>query len=131
MGNENGAHHVCAEVAQALVDVGFTIPARASPCRVGEARGRTNHGDLAQTPVTRTGATRTLARRTAHLAGLLQASLHPGIRRTCQPSGDLTPGLPGPRRVRSTFPPGLRGIGRLRQDSEALSFATHVPDGAT
>ncbi len=27
VGNEDGAHHVCAEVFQSLDDVGFTIPA--------------------------------------------------------------------------------------------------------
>jgi multimeric flavodoxin WrbA len=28
-GNEDGAHHVIAEVAQALIDIGFTVPAQA------------------------------------------------------------------------------------------------------
>lgn len=37
VGNEDGAHHVSAEVFQALNDVGFTIPANAVAYWVGEA----------------------------------------------------------------------------------------------
>ena len=32
VGNEDGAHHVTAELYQALADVGFTIPANAVSC---------------------------------------------------------------------------------------------------
>ena len=80
VGNEDGAHHVCAELFQALVDVGFTIPASASTYWVGEAMGGTNYVDLERTPEKTAGTTRTLARLTAHLAGLLKASAYPGIK---------------------------------------------------
>ena len=39
-GNEDGAHHISAELYQALSDVGFTIPANAVSYWVGEAMGR-------------------------------------------------------------------------------------------
>ncbi|WP_439519281.1 flavodoxin family protein [Hydrogenophaga sp.] len=81
VGNEDGAHHVCAEVFQALVDVGFTIPASASTYWVGEAMGDTNYVDLDATPEKTAGTTRTLARLTAHLAGVLKASSYPSIKK--------------------------------------------------
>lgn len=80
VGNEDGAHHVCAELFQALVDVGFTVPASASTYWVGEAMGSTNYIDLGPTPQKVAGTTRTLARLTAHLAGLLKASPYPSIK---------------------------------------------------
>lgn len=80
VGNEDGAHHVCAEVFQALVDVGFTVPASASTYWVGEAMGSTNYVDLDKTPEKTAGTTRTLARLSAHLAGVLKASAYPSIK---------------------------------------------------
>lgn len=50
VGNEDGAHHVSAELYQALNDVGFTIPANAVAYWVGEAMGSTNFVDLDETP---------------------------------------------------------------------------------
>src|SRR3954453_616943 len=46
VGNEDGAHHVTAEVAQALVDVGFSVPAQAATYWVGEAMGSVDYQDL-------------------------------------------------------------------------------------
>ena len=40
VGNEDGAHHVAAEVYQALVDVGFTIPANGQVYWVGRGHGQ-------------------------------------------------------------------------------------------
>lgn len=40
VGNEDGAHHVTAELYQALADVGFTVPANAATYWVGEAMGQ-------------------------------------------------------------------------------------------
>ncbi|HVR54929.1 MAG TPA: NAD(P)H-dependent oxidoreductase, partial [Pseudorhodoferax sp.] len=80
VGNEDGAHHVCAELFQALVDVGFTVPASASTYWVGVAMGSTNYVDLAATPEKTAGTTRTLARLTAHLARLLRGSGYPSIK---------------------------------------------------
>ena len=78
VGNEDGAHHVSAELFQALADVGFTIAAGGPSYWVGEAMGDVDYKDLKKTPE-KTGLTnRMLARNTAHLAALLKASPYPG-----------------------------------------------------
>ncbi|WP_312367089.1 flavodoxin family protein [Ensifer sp.] len=78
VGNEDGAHHVSAEVFQALNDVGFTIPANAVAYWVGEAMGSTNFVDLRKTPDTVKTMIAMLARNASHLAGLLKKSVYPG-----------------------------------------------------
>lgn len=78
VGNEDGAHHVSAELYQALNDVGFTIPANAVAYWVGEAVGSTNFVDLDETPEEVETMIAMLARNTAHLAGLLKESQYPG-----------------------------------------------------
>ena len=78
VGNEDGAHHVSAEVYQALNDVGFTIPANAVAYWVGEAMGSTNFVDLDEVPEVVTSAVDMLVRNTVHLAGLLSKSQYPG-----------------------------------------------------
>lgn len=78
VGNEDGAHHVSAELFQALNDVGFTIPANAVAYWVGEAMGSTNFVDLTETPETVTKMVSMLARNTAHVAALLKANQYPG-----------------------------------------------------
>ncbi len=78
VGNEDGAHHVSAELFQALNDVGFTIPANAVAYWVGEAMGSTNFVDLKETPEAVQTMVSMLARNAAHLAGLLQQSQYPG-----------------------------------------------------
>ncbi|KQV12175.1 flavodoxin [Rhizobium sp. Root1203] len=78
VGNEDGAHHVSAELFQALNDVGFTVPANAVAYRVGEAMGSTNFVDLKRTPKAVQAMISMLARNTAHLAGLLKRSQYPG-----------------------------------------------------
>ena len=77
VGNEDGAHHVCAELFQALSDVGFTIPAQAATYWVGEAMQAVDYRDLDTTPEKTAGTTQLLARNATHLAGLLQASNYP------------------------------------------------------
>jgi multimeric flavodoxin WrbA len=77
VGNEDGAHHVCAEVFQALGDVGFTIPAQAATYWVGEAMQAVDYRDLDATPEKTAGTTQMLARNATHLAGLLKASNYP------------------------------------------------------
>lgn len=77
VGNEDGAHHVTAELYQALADVGFTIPGGSSAYWVGEAMGSVNYIDLEKTPEKLAGVTRTLASNAAHLAGLLQRQPYP------------------------------------------------------
>ena len=77
VGNEDGAHHVCAEVFQALDDVGFTIPAAGCTYWVGEAMGSVDYQDLHPRPQKTTTTTADMARHLAHLAGLLKASPYP------------------------------------------------------
>jgi multimeric flavodoxin WrbA len=71
VGNEDGAHHVTAEVLQALNDVGLTIPAAAGTYWVGEAMGKVDYVDAGPKPDTTGAATKTLAANAAHLARLL------------------------------------------------------------
>ncbi|MCL2541364.1 MAG: NAD(P)H-dependent oxidoreductase [Nocardioidaceae bacterium] len=77
VGNEDGAHHVTAQVAQALTDVGFTLPPNAVTYWVGEAMHGTDYRDLAETPEKTAGTTRTLAANTTHLARLLRDAEYP------------------------------------------------------
>lgn len=78
VGNEDGAHHVCAELYQALNDVGFTIAPNAVAYWVGEAMGSTNFSDLEHIPETVTKAVDMLARNTVHLARLTKENAYPG-----------------------------------------------------
>ncbi|WP_250622949.1 flavodoxin family protein [Pinirhizobacter soli] len=77
VGNEDGAHHVSAELYQALADVGFTIPAGSSAYWVGEAMGSKNYIDLPKTPEKVNETVQTLARHCFHLAGLLDRHPYP------------------------------------------------------
>ncbi|MDQ7997929.1 MAG: NAD(P)H-dependent oxidoreductase [Luteibacter sp.] len=77
VGNEDGAHHVTAEMYQALADVGFTIPAGSSAYWVGEAMSDTNYIDLKKTPEKVAKTIATLTTNAAHLATLLKASNYP------------------------------------------------------
>lgn len=77
VGNEDGAHHVTAEVLQALNDVGFTIPAAGGTYWVGEAMGKVDYKDAGPKPDTTGAAAKTLAANAAHLARLLVASPYP------------------------------------------------------
>ncbi|HYG41320.1 MAG TPA: NAD(P)H-dependent oxidoreductase [Bordetella sp.] len=77
VGNEDGAHHVCAELFQALNDVGFTLPASASTYWVGEGMHKTDFQDLSATPPKTAQATRELALNCVHLAQGLRASPYP------------------------------------------------------
>jgi multimeric flavodoxin WrbA len=77
VGNEDGAHHVTAEVWQALNDVGFTVPAAAVTYWVGEAMHGTDYQDLDETPETTASTTKTLAGNVAHLARVLRADPYP------------------------------------------------------
>ncbi|HEY9131965.1 MAG TPA: NAD(P)H-dependent oxidoreductase [Dyella sp.] len=77
VGNEDGAHHVSAELYQALADVGFSIPAGSPAYWVGEAMGSKNYIDLPQTPEKVSGTIQTLARHCFHLASLLERYPYP------------------------------------------------------
>lgn len=77
VGNEDGAHHVTAELYQGLADLGFTIPAAGATYWVGEAMQKTDYKDLPQAPEKTASTTRTLASNAAHLARLLQDNPYP------------------------------------------------------
>ena len=78
VGNEDGAHHVTAELFQALNDVGWTIPAMASCYWVGEALHKTNFEDLKPVPREVCDLASGVAASAAHLARLIKASGYPG-----------------------------------------------------
>ncbi len=78
VGNEDGAHHVSAELFQALNDVGFTIPANAVTYWVGEAMGSVNFVDLEEIPEVVRSTLDLVARNTVHVARLLKAQSYPG-----------------------------------------------------
>lgn len=66
VGNEDGAHHVAAEVLQALLEVGFSAPPGGVTYWVGEAMGSVNYIDPKTTPKAVADWT-PLASNTAHL----------------------------------------------------------------
>lgn len=77
VGNEDGAHHVVAELSQALSDTGFTIPANGSTYWVGEAMQGVDFKDKQPTPEKTAQTTSTLAANAAHLARLLKDAPYP------------------------------------------------------
>lgn len=77
VGNEDGAHHVSAEVFQALDDVGFSLAPNAVTYWVGRAMEGVDYKDLDEIPEKVAAATATLAANTAHLARLLRAAPYP------------------------------------------------------
>ena len=78
VGNEDGAHHVSAELYQALNDVGFSIAPNAVTYWVGEAMHGTDYQDLDGTPDVVDNATRMMVRNAVHLARLLKDNSYPG-----------------------------------------------------
>ena len=79
VGNEDGAHHVTAELLQALNDTGWTIPAQAACYWVGEAMHKTDFKDLPKIPDNVQGLAAMLAANAAHLAQLLQSKPYAGV----------------------------------------------------
>ncbi len=77
VGNEDGAHHVAAELFQGLSDVGFTIPAGGMTYWVGEAMHKTDYKDLDEGSDKTNQATTTAAANAVHLARLLKAAPYP------------------------------------------------------
>ena len=74
VGNEDGAHHVIADLGQGLADAGFTLAAQGSTCWVGQAMHTTDCQDLQRSPESTAIATGMAIRNAAHLARLLKAS---------------------------------------------------------
>jgi len=79
VGNEDGAHHVTAELLQALNDTGWTAPAQAACYWVGEAMHKTDFKDLPKVPDNVQGLAAILASDAAHLANLLKQQPYPGV----------------------------------------------------
>jgi multimeric flavodoxin WrbA len=79
VGNEDGAHHVTAELLQALNDTGWTIPAQAACYWVGEAMHKTDFKDLPQVPDNVHGLAGILAANAVHVANLLRGQPYPGV----------------------------------------------------
>jgi multimeric flavodoxin WrbA len=77
VGNEDGAHHVSAELFQGLNDVGFSLAPGAVVYWVGEAMQTTDYKDLKSTPENVISTTVSLALNTTHMARLLQESMYP------------------------------------------------------
>jgi multimeric flavodoxin WrbA len=77
VGNEDGAHHVSAELYQGLNDAGFTLPANAVTYWVGEAMHGTDYKDKQPQPEVTAKTIATLAANAAHLARLLQGAQYP------------------------------------------------------
>ncbi len=77
VGNEDGAHHVSAELYQALGDVGFTVPANGVTYWVGEAMQGIDYQDKDPRPESTEQTTRTLAANASHLARLLRDNPYP------------------------------------------------------
>jgi multimeric flavodoxin WrbA len=78
VGNEDGAHHVSAELCQALFEVGFTIPAGGTTYWVGEAMGSKEYRDFRTPPKAVAEWTPMLASNAVHLARLLKTQNYPG-----------------------------------------------------
>lgn len=72
VGNEDGAHHICATIYQALNDYGFTIPAAAATYWNGEAMNKVDYKDLKATPENVASATKQMAANLVHTARLLK-----------------------------------------------------------
>ena len=79
VGNEDGAHHVGAEVLAGLNEVGFTVPSGGTTYWVGEAMSSKEFKEFKQPPKVVAQWTKMLASNTAHLARLLKAQIYPGI----------------------------------------------------
>lgn len=79
VGNEDGAHHVIAELAQALTEVGFSLPPGGGTYWVGEAMGSVDYKDLDPSPAKIRDWNVMMASNAAHLARLLQAHPYPGM----------------------------------------------------
>ncbi len=79
VGNEDGAHHTGAELFQALVEVGFTIPPGGMTYWVGEAMGSKEYKELFKTPKAVADWNPMLASNAVHLARLLKRKNFPGV----------------------------------------------------
>lgn len=77
VGNEDGAHAVCASVFQALDDVGFTIARQGGAYWNGEAMGDVDYQDLDVAPQKVLETLDNVAASAAHLASVLREKPYP------------------------------------------------------
>lgn len=77
VGNEDGAHHVIAELFQGLNDIGFSIAGQSGTYWVGEAMHGTDYKDLDSVPDPVAKTTATAGRNAAHLARMLKRESYP------------------------------------------------------
>lgn len=77
LGNEDGAHHVSAEIYQALNDVGFSLAPNAVSYWVGEAMQGTDYKDLSKIPEKVQTTIKALAKNSIHLSGLIKEFPYP------------------------------------------------------
>jgi multimeric flavodoxin WrbA len=78
VGNEDGVHHVAAEMYQALNDLGFSLPPTAVTYWVGEAMTGKEYSEFDKPPEKVATATAMAAAGAAHLAKVLKANPYPG-----------------------------------------------------
>lgn len=79
VGNEDGAHAITANLGQALIDVGWTLPPSPACYWVGEAMAKVDFKDLAKIPDKVAETVAMAASSAAHLAGLLRQAPYPGV----------------------------------------------------
>lgn len=79
VGNEDGAHGITADLGQALVDTGWTLPPSPACYWVGEAMGKVDFKDLPKVPRKVSETVAMAASSGAHLAGLLKGKPYPGV----------------------------------------------------
>lgn len=79
VGNEDGAHHVSADLFQALSDTGWTVPPGGPAYWVGEAMGKADFKDLPEVPDKVKQTVEMLASNCHHLATLLADKPFPGV----------------------------------------------------
>jgi hypothetical protein len=79
VGNEDGAHHVSADLFQALSDTGWTVPPGGPAYWVGEAMGKVDFKDLPEVPDKVKQTVEMLASNSHHLATLLADKPFPGV----------------------------------------------------
>lgn len=77
VGNEDGAHHVGADLFQGLNDVGFTLAHGAMTYWVGEAMHKTDFNDLEEVPTEVAETSKTMVANAVHLAQLLKDRPYP------------------------------------------------------
>lgn len=77
VGNEDGAHHVTAEMHQGLNDIGFTVPAQGGVYWVGEAMQTVDFKDLDSVPDPVASTISSMTANAVHLAKALKVAPYP------------------------------------------------------